>query len=328
MKRLAGVFLIRALRHRNYRLFFFGQSISLIGSWMTRIATSWLVYRLTGSALLLGLSGFAGQIPMFILAPFTGVLVDRWDRHHILVVTQILAMIQSLALAALTFGHVIAIHHIIVLAVIQGLINTLDMPARQAFVVQMVDDRADLANAIALNSSMVNGARLLGPSIAGIIIAAVGEAPCFLIDGISYIAVVAALLAMKLKPAPPRKATGSAMRELRDGIGYCMGFAPIRAILLLLGAISPHGSFLHRAHAGIRHDGPGRDRPNAGLPDGPRQASAHWPARFTWRRGAASLAWVGSWPGRESSSACRWSSSRSRARCGCHFWPCWSLDLP
>ncbi|MGH9568199.1 MAG: MFS transporter, partial [Candidatus Angelobacter sp.] len=182
-------FLVRALRHRNYRLFFGGQSVSLIGTWMTRIATSWLVYRLTHSAMLLGIVGFAGQIPVFIFAPFAGVWVDRWNRHRVLLATQALAMLQSFALAALALTGRITAWDIIWLSAFQGLINAFDMPARQAFVVEMVDDRRDLGNAIALNSSMVNMARLIGPSVAGIIIAAVGEGYCFLIDGISYIAV-------------------------------------------------------------------------------------------------------------------------------------------
>src|SRR3954468_16110625 len=162
-------FMVRALHHRNYRLFFSGQSVSLVGSWMTRIATSWLVYRLTGSALLLGLLGFAGEIPSFLPAPLAGVLIDRWDRPRLLLVAQILAMLQSAALAALALAGVINIWHVLALSLFQGLINAFDMPARQAFVVQMVDDRADLSNAIALNSSMVNAARLLGPSIGGVL---------------------------------------------------------------------------------------------------------------------------------------------------------------
>src|SRR5207253_384811 len=166
-------FMLRALGHRNYRLFFSGQSVSLVGTWMTRIATSWLVYRLTGSALLLGVVGFAGQIPSFLLAPFAGVLVDRWNRHRLLVATQVLALLQSLALAILSLTGIVQIWHVILLSIFQGLINAFDMPARQAFVVEMVKRREDLANAIALNSSMVNAARLLGPSIGGVIIAAV-----------------------------------------------------------------------------------------------------------------------------------------------------------
>ena len=155
-------FMLRALRNKNYRLFFSGQSISLIGTWMTRIATSWLVYRITGSALLLGIVGFAGQIPSFLLAPLAGVLVDRWNRHRLLIATQVLALLQSLALALLALTGLIRIWHVIALSVFQGLINAFDMPARLAFVVEMVEKREDLANAIALNSSMVNAARLLG----------------------------------------------------------------------------------------------------------------------------------------------------------------------
>ena len=156
-------FMLRALSHRNYRLFFSGQSVSLIGTWMTRIATSWLVYRLTGSALLLGVVGFAGQIPSFLLAPFAGVLVDRWNRHRLLVATQVLALLQSLALAILSLTGIVQIWHVILLSIFQGLINAFDMPARQAFVVEMVERREDLANAIALNSSMVNAARPFMP---------------------------------------------------------------------------------------------------------------------------------------------------------------------
>jgi MFS family permease len=182
--------LFRALNHRNYKLFFSGQSISMTGTWMTRIATSWLVYELTGSALLLGVVGFAGQIPSFLLAPFAGVLVDRWDRHRLLVATQVLAMAQSLALGVLAISGYIKVWHVVALSIFQGVINAFDMPARQAFVVEMVEDRADLPNAIALNSSLVNAARLLGPSIGGVIIAAAGAGWCFMIDGISYIAVI------------------------------------------------------------------------------------------------------------------------------------------
>ncbi|HEY2737928.1 MAG TPA: MFS transporter, partial [Thermoanaerobaculia bacterium] len=197
-----GAFMLRALRHRNYRLFFTGQTVSLIGTWMTRIATSWLVYRLTHSALLLGLVGFAGQIPSFLLAPFAGVLVDRWNRHRLLVVTQVLAMIQSAALAVLALTGIINIWHVLALCLFQGVINAFDMPARQAFVVEMVEKREDLGNAIALNSSMVNAARLLGPSIGGILIAAVGEGWCFFADAVSYLAVIASLLLMRLVQRP------------------------------------------------------------------------------------------------------------------------------
>jgi MFS family permease len=238
-QRVGLAYMWRALGHKNYRLFFSGQSISLIGSWMTRIATSWLVYRLTGSALLLGVVGFAGQIPSFILAPLAGVLVDRWNRHHLLVVTQVLALLQSLALAMLALTGLIKIWQVIVLSVFQGLINAFDMPARQAFVVEMVEKREDLANAIALNSSMVNAARLLGPSIGGVVIAAVGEGWCFLIDAVSYLAVIASLLAMKITPRM-LGATSDAniFRQLREGWTYAMRFAPIRNVLMLLALVS------------------------------------------------------------------------------------------
>jgi len=226
---------LRALRHRNYRLFFGGQSVSLVGTWLTRVATSWLIYRLTDSAAMLGIVGFAGQIPSFLLAPFAGVLVDRWDRHRLLVVTQSLSMIQSFALAALALSHLITVRQIIALSIFQGFINAFDMPGRQAFVVEMVEDREDLGNAIALNSSMFNGARLVGPSVAGVLIASVGEGMCFLLDGISYLAVIGSLLAMRItrREIPPKKS--SVLRGLVEGLSFTFGFAPIRSILLLVG---------------------------------------------------------------------------------------------
>ncbi len=231
-------FALRALRHRNYRLFFGGQSVSLIGTWMTRIATSWLVYRLTGSALLLGVVGFAGQIPTFLLAPFAGVWVDRLNRHRVLVVTQVLAMLQSFALAALALAGRITVWDIVWLSAFQGLINAFDMPARQAFVVEMVEEREDLSNAIALNSSMVNIARLIGPSLAGVIIAAVGEGYCFLIDGISYLAVIASLLLMRLRPQAAQRARTNLLDELKEGWAYVSGSMAIRSLLLLLALVS------------------------------------------------------------------------------------------
>jgi MFS family permease len=237
----------RALRHRNFRLFFTGQSISLIGTWMTRVATSWLVYRLTGSALLLGTVSFAGQIPTFLLAPFAGVLVDRVNRRKLLVWTQVLAGIQSLALAALTLAKIITIHEIIALSIFQGLINAFDMPGRQSFLVQMVSgdtgkpDKQDLSNAIALNSSIVNVARLIGPAIAGLVIAAVGEGYCFAIDGISYIAVVASLLMMRVPASTIARATTSMLEQLREGWSYVVHFRPIRTILSLFALLSLMG---------------------------------------------------------------------------------------
>ena len=237
----------RALRHRNFRLFFTGQSVSLIGTWMTRIATAWLVYRLTGSALLLGVVGFAGQIPTFLLAPFAGVLVDRLNRRNLLVWTQVLAGVQSLAMASLTLAKVITIHEIIALSAFQGLINAFDMPGRQAFLVQMVSegegnpDTQDLGNAIALNSSMVNLARLIGPALAGIVIAAVGEGYCFAIDGFSYIAVVASLLMMNIPLAPVRHAAAPMFEQLKEGWAYVTTFSPIRTILTLFALLSLMG---------------------------------------------------------------------------------------
>jgi len=229
--------ILRALQHKNYRLFFFGQGISLIGTWMTRIATSWLVYRLSHSAILLGLVSFSGQIPAFLIAPFAGVYIDRWNLHRILIVTQILAMFQSLLLAFLTLGGFINIPQILALSIFQGLINGFDMPARQSFMIQMVENKADLGNAIALNSSIVNGARLVGPALAGILIAISGEGMCFLIDGISYVAVIIALYAMSVK-SEVQKVDGNILQDLRDGFNYAFGFHPIRLILLLLGLVS------------------------------------------------------------------------------------------
>jgi MFS family permease len=208
---------------------------------MTRVATSWLVYRLTGSALLLGVVGFAGQIPTFLLAPFAGVLVDRLNRRKMLVWTQALAGLQSLALAVLTIAKVINIQEVIWLSVFQGLINAFDMPGRQAFLVQMVEDKQDLGNAIALNSSMVNMARLVGPALAGLVIGAVGEGYCFLIDGISYLAVIASLLMMRLNVAPARVSAAPMLEQLKEGWTYVHTFRPIRTILLLFALISLMG---------------------------------------------------------------------------------------
>jgi MFS family permease len=232
-------FMLRALRRRNYRLFFTGQSVSLIGSWMTRIATSWLVYRLTNSALLLGVVGFVGQIPSFLLAPVAGVLVDRWNRRRLLVATQAMAMAQALAMAVLTLAGVVRIWHVIALSAFQGVINAFDMPARQAFVVELVDRSDDLSNAIALNSSVVNAARLLGPSLAGVIIAEVGEGWCFMLDGVSYLAVIASLLLMALPSAVAEQVEEeNLLQQFREGWNYIVVFTPIRNILLLLALVS------------------------------------------------------------------------------------------
>lgn len=233
--------LFRALQYRNYRLFFGGQSLSLVGTWITRIATSWLVYRLSGSELLLGVVGFCGQIPTLVLAPFAGVLVDRWNRHRMLVVTQVLSMLQSVALAVLAFAGIITVTHVLILQLVQGVINAFDTPARQSFVVEMVEDRRDLPNAIALNSSMVNGSRIIGPSIAGILIAAFGEGWCFLLDAISYLAVIASLLAMTVTRAERKPTTTSPAQELRAGFRYVSDSRPIRTALLMLALVATMG---------------------------------------------------------------------------------------
>ena len=250
----------RALRNPNFRLFFAGQSVSLVGTWMTRIATSWLVYRLTGSALLLGTISFAGQIPTFLLAPFAGVLVDRMNRHQVLIATQVLAMVQSFALAALTLSHRITMREVLWLSVMQGMVNAFDMPVRQSFMVQMVEDRADLQNAIAINSSMVNTARLIGPSIAGILIAVSSEGWCFLVDGISYIAVIASLLAMHVPLVKMKRATTSMVEQLKEGWTYVAGFRPIRSILLLFAVVSlmgmPYMVLMPVFAAQVLHGGP------------------------------------------------------------------------
>jgi MFS family permease len=241
MQATAPKFLPPALKSRNYRLFFAGQGISLIGSWMTQLATVWLVYHITDSALMLGVVGFTSQIPNFILTPFGGVLVDRFSRHRILITTQVLAMLQSLTLAALALSGMINIELILILSFIQGVISAADAPARQAFVTELVDRPEDLANAIAINSTMFNGARLIGPAIGGLLIAGVGEAYCFLIDGVSYIAVIAALLAMRFKPKQMPKIEGSPLQRIKEGFIYAFGCPPIRAILLLSALVSLMG---------------------------------------------------------------------------------------
>lgn len=236
-----GNSMLRALRSRNYRLYYSGQSISLIGTWMQRIAINWLVYRLTGSALVLGVVGFTGQIPTFLLAPFAGVLTDRWNPQRILLVTQILALIQGLTLAILVLTDYVAIWQIVLLSVFLGCVNAFDMPARQSFVVFMVENREDLPNAIALNSTLVNGARLLGPTIAGVLVAAVGEGICFLINGLSYVAVVGALVAMRTRKRNPVSRVAPMLQGLKEGVSYAFGFAPIRSVLLMLSLISIMG---------------------------------------------------------------------------------------
>lgn len=238
----ALAFIARALRHRNYRLFFAGQGLSLVGTWMQRLAVSWLVYRLTGSPFLLGLAGFVGQLPLFIFASFAGVFVDRWDRYRLLLVTQLLALIQALLLAGLTLTGHIAVWQIFVLAACLGVINAFDMPARQSFVIDLVGQRKeDLPNAIALNSVMVNGSRLAGPFLAGLAVAAFGEGVCFLLNSLSFLAIVAALLLMKVTPGSSAKRKSRAMAGLVEGYRYAFGFPPIRYTLIALGLVSLMG---------------------------------------------------------------------------------------
>ena len=234
--------MFRSLRHRNFRLFFIGQGLSLIGTWMQMTALAWLVWRLSHSALLLGFFGFASRIPTFVMAPFAGVLVDRMNRHRLIILTQVLSMVQALMLAGLMYSGRIAIWHIMALSLLLGFINALDVPARQSFLVEMLDRPEDLTNAIALNSSMVNGARLIGPSIAGLLVAGAGEGFCFLLNGLSYIAVIAGLLMMRLKPVVRAGVRTKAIENLTEGFRYAFGFPPIRSLLLLLALVSLTGA--------------------------------------------------------------------------------------
>lgn len=252
--------LVRALRHRNFRLFFSGQGISLIGTWMQRVALGWLVYRLTDSALLLGVVGFSSQFPTFLLAPFTGVLADRWNRQRILLYTQLFSMLQALVLAGLVLSDMIRVWQVIVLSIILGLINAFDMPTRQSFMVEMIDDKADLGNAIALNSTMVNGARLLGPSVAGLLIAVAGEGICFLVNGGTYLAVIVSLLLMRIPKKAPADHRSKVLQQLLEGFGYALKSEPIRAILMLLALVSlmgmPYTVLLPVFARDILHGGP------------------------------------------------------------------------
>ena len=234
--RLRVADMTRALRHRNFQLFFSGQLISLIGTWMDNVAEGWLVYRLTGSSLLLGVATFAGQIPVFLLAPLGGMIADHWDRRKIVIATQISSMILAFILAALTLARIVTVWEVIVLAALMGAVNAVDIPTRQAFLVEMVG-REDMMNAIALNSSMFNAARVVGPSIAGIIVAWKGEGWCFLINAISYTAVIAGLLAMKVE-RKPRVHMASAFEHIAEGFRFVRDAAPIRAILLLVALVS------------------------------------------------------------------------------------------
>ena len=233
--------MFRALRSRNYKLFFVGQGISLIGTWMQQIALSWLVYRLTDSVFLLGAVTFSSQIPSFLLGPFAGVAADKFERRKVLLVTQVLSMLQASTLAALVLTDTIEIWHVLALSAVLGTINAFDIATRQAFVIELVEKREDVSNAIALNSSMFNMARLVGPTVAGLIIAVVGEGICLLINAVSYIAVLASLLMMHLKPFERVRHDRKAWESLKDGFQYAFGFAPIRALILIVGLLSLFG---------------------------------------------------------------------------------------
>lgn len=232
-----------AFQSRNYRLFFLGQGLSLVGTWITMVAMIWLVYHLTQSPILLGIVGFVSQVPNLVLVPFGGVLSDRWNHQRTLIVTQALSMLQSFALAALTLTGTVHISHIIALSLFQGIVNAVDSPTRQAFVPEIVERKENLINAIALNSSLFNGARLIGPAIGGVLLASVGAGYCFLIDGISYVAVLLALMAMQIKSTTPKTSQTSltfntVIQHLKEGFVYAFGYAPVRTILIMVGLVS------------------------------------------------------------------------------------------
>ena len=231
----------RSLKYRNYRLFFAGQSVSLIGSWMQRVALPWLVYRLTDSPFMLGLVGFTNQIPGLIIAPVAGVLIDRLDRRKVIIATQTLAMVQAFTLAGLYYAGKLEVWNIIALGMILGVVNAFDIPARQSFVVRMVEKKEDLGNAIALNSSMVHAARLIGPTIAGIIIAATSEGVCLVVNGISFAFVIVSLLMMRVGPDRVLRARRRALEEFRAGFRYAFGSRFIRAVLLLVATVAVMG---------------------------------------------------------------------------------------
>lgn len=229
---------LRALNHRNYRLYFFGQGISLMGTWMQIMAMSWLVYRLTASPFLLGAVSFAGQIPSLLLGPVAGVVSDRFSRHRLIVLTQVLSMIQAGLLAYLVLSGTITLVPLFILSFFLGCINAFDMPVRQSFVIDLLEHRRDLNNAIALNSMMINVARLIGPSAAGIFISLVGEGMCFLLNALSFVAVIIALLAMKVKPSHAGRAGATGFQQLREGYLYAFRSPPIKYMLSLMAAVS------------------------------------------------------------------------------------------
>jgi MFS family permease len=251
--------MVRAFRHRNFRLYFGGQSISLVGTWVQQIALGWTIYQLTHSSLLLGLVSFAGQLPLFLLTPFAGVLVDRWNRHRTLIVTQSLSMLQAFALALVVSTHMLRVWNLIALNILAGIILAIDLPTRQSFIVDMVGSGRDLPNAVALNSFVITGGRMLGPAIAGLLLTIVTPAVCFSINAVSYMPVVAALLAMRVKKSAPITVHSSALDDLTEGVRYAIGFPPIRTVLLLVGLVSllgmPYAVLMPIFAAEILHGG-------------------------------------------------------------------------
>ena len=253
---------LRSLRYRNFRLFFAGQLVSLIGTWMQTVAQSWLICRMTGSSLLLGTVGFAGQIPVFLVAPLGGIVADRYNRHRIVIATQTASMMLALVLAWLTLTSTIAVWHIVTLSVLLGLVNAFDIPTRQSFIVEMVG-KADLMNAIALNSSMFNSARMIGPAVAGILVAIIGEGWCFFANGISYLAVIAGLFMMRFTPIQPKAHADSTLQNILAGFQFARNSWPIRWLFVLLALSSlvgtPYtvlmpifaGEILHRGPQGL-----------------------------------------------------------------------------
>ena len=251
----------RALAHRNFRLFVVGQGISVVGTWMQQIATVWLVYRLSNSSLLLGVADFSAQLPAALILPVAGVLTDRWNRHRTVLTTQTLSMVQAFALMALTATGLITVWQVILLGVFLGLVSAFETTARQSFVIQMVERHDDLANAIAINSSVFNGARLLGPAVAGLVIGMCGEWPCFLLNGLSYLAVLASLLLMRVRPVAKPVSGMGIFAGLSEGFGYVAGSMPIRTLLVLLGIVSmmsaPLTVLMPVLATEVLHGGPG-----------------------------------------------------------------------
>jgi MFS family permease len=232
---------LRALQYRNFQLFFAGQLISLCGTWMQNLAQAWLVYRITGSLVLLGAIGFTGQIPLFLLSPIAGIVADRYSRRRVVIATQSASMLLAFVLAALTLTNTVHVWHIFVLSALLGVVNAFDVPARQSFIVEMVG-KTDLMNAIALNSSMFNLSRIAGPAIAGLLIAAIGEGWCFFANGASYIAVIAGLLMMRVEPFQPAPREGSPLKNIIEGFRFVIQNPPIHYLLMLLGVVSLAGT--------------------------------------------------------------------------------------